>query len=35
MAKAPFSRRTRASIFTATAGLSLAVALCPAARARP
>ena len=29
MAKAPFSRRTRASIFTATAGLSLAVALLP------
>ncbi|MEU6230103.1 M36 family metallopeptidase [Streptomyces sp. NPDC047042] len=29
MAKAPFSRRTRASILTATAGLSLAVALLP------
>ncbi|NEA64570.1 M36 family metallopeptidase [Streptomyces sp. SID12488] len=29
MAKAPFARRTRATIFTATAGLSLAVALLP------
>ncbi|ELP62817.1 M36 family metallopeptidase [Streptomyces turgidiscabies] len=29
MAKATFSRRTRATIFTATAGLSLAVALLP------
>ncbi|MDX3752686.1 M36 family metallopeptidase [Streptomyces sp. AK08-02] len=29
MAKAAFSRRTRATIFTATAGLSLAVALLP------
>lgn len=35
MAKATFSRRTRATIFTATAGLSLAVALLPVARTRP